>query len=415
LKLPLIRFVRGYAAKVEHMKIVERTQRGKFARANSGKLMAGRMPLYGYSWDGASKERYVINPEQAGIVRRVFTEAAAGRTSRQIAAALSAEGVPTPAGAQLWAHTSVVRILRNPMYAGRAYAFRHVHEKRSDPGPRHQRLRTPEEWIPLPAGTVPAIVDDTLYSIIEERLTLNKQRASRNTKEPEVALLRGGYVRCGHCVRSMAVRLQRGGTYRYICVKRTSTNGRCRHRSISTRLLDAAVWNRVKGIVTQPEIVADEIARLQREDPTEADLQALDRTLLDLTRRQTNLARAVAAVDDAEAAEPLTRELSGLSERKKHLLAEREAVLARSEQWRQAEGRLRSVQEWVATLSQLVDTLDNTPRRLALDALGISVKVYGADESPRYVITAALPLPAQQPEPSGVDCQAANVFASSRG
>jgi site-specific DNA recombinase len=52
----LIRFIRGYAAKVEHMKIVERTQRGKFARANSGKLMADRMPLYGYSWDGTSKE-----------------------------------------------------------------------------------------------------------------------------------------------------------------------------------------------------------------------------------------------------------------------------------------------------------------------------------------------------------------------
>jgi site-specific DNA recombinase len=254
-----------------------------------------------------------------------------------------------------------------------------------------------------------------LYGIIEERLTLNKQRASRNTKEPEAALLRGGYVRCGHCGRSMAVRPQKGGTYRYICVKGTSTNGRCRHRSISTRLLDAAVWDRIKGIVTQPEIVAGEIARLRREDPTEADLQVLDRTLLDLTRRQANLARAVAAVDDAEAAEPLTRELTGLSVRKKQMLAEREAVLARSKQWQQAEEQLRGIQAWVVTLSQLVDKLDYATRRLALDALGIGVKVYGADESPRYVITAALPLPAQQSQASGSERRAANVFASSRG
>src|SRR5215217_5615593 len=46
----LIRFVRGYAAKVEHEKIKERTQRGKLAKVQDGKHLPGRCPPYGYRW-----------------------------------------------------------------------------------------------------------------------------------------------------------------------------------------------------------------------------------------------------------------------------------------------------------------------------------------------------------------------------
>ena len=45
----LIRFVRGYAAKVEHEKIKERTMRGQIARVESGKPTVGPRPPYGYA------------------------------------------------------------------------------------------------------------------------------------------------------------------------------------------------------------------------------------------------------------------------------------------------------------------------------------------------------------------------------
>ncbi len=44
----LIRFVRGYVAKVEHEKIRERSVRGKRARVESGRLLAGRRPISAY-------------------------------------------------------------------------------------------------------------------------------------------------------------------------------------------------------------------------------------------------------------------------------------------------------------------------------------------------------------------------------
>jgi site-specific DNA recombinase len=46
----LIRYVRGYAAKVEHEKIKERSIRGKRARIQAGKLLPGNRPRYGFHW-----------------------------------------------------------------------------------------------------------------------------------------------------------------------------------------------------------------------------------------------------------------------------------------------------------------------------------------------------------------------------
>ena len=93
----LIRFVRGYAAKVEHEKIRERTLRGVTARVKSGRPMSGARILYGYLWN-ADRTAYTPSPATAPIVRRVFAESLAGTSARIIAQRLTAEGIPTPTG-----------------------------------------------------------------------------------------------------------------------------------------------------------------------------------------------------------------------------------------------------------------------------------------------------------------------------
>src|SRR4051794_32886897 len=91
----LIRFVRGYAAKVEHEKIKERTVRGHRARVMAGKPWGARVP-YGYQWADAAKSTFVVDPVAGVIVRRIFAHVLEGRSVRAIAAELSADGVLTP-------------------------------------------------------------------------------------------------------------------------------------------------------------------------------------------------------------------------------------------------------------------------------------------------------------------------------
>jgi site-specific DNA recombinase len=46
----LVRYVRGYSARIEREKIRERSIRGRRARIEGGRLMPSNRPLYGYRW-----------------------------------------------------------------------------------------------------------------------------------------------------------------------------------------------------------------------------------------------------------------------------------------------------------------------------------------------------------------------------
>src|SRR5918911_132025 len=63
----LLQFVRGWAGKLEHAKIVERTSRGRREAARRGRLPTGTT-LYGYRYLHG-EGRCEIDPERAEIVR----------------------------------------------------------------------------------------------------------------------------------------------------------------------------------------------------------------------------------------------------------------------------------------------------------------------------------------------------------
>jgi DNA invertase Pin-like site-specific DNA recombinase len=97
----LIRFVRGYAAKVEHEKIKERTVRGRMARLASGKPLPGWRAPFGYQWATADNSELVLDPQTAPVVARIVQQALQGPSLRSIATTLTTEGVPAPTGGRI--------------------------------------------------------------------------------------------------------------------------------------------------------------------------------------------------------------------------------------------------------------------------------------------------------------------------
>src|SRR5262245_22074077 len=160
----LIRFVRGYAAKVEAEKIRERSMRGKRARIQAGKLHNHGPELYGYRRDKAAGTRTIYEPE-AAIVQQIFHWYVDDHLAfRAIVRRLNDQGIPSPAVNKIryadpdrrprWGRSQLLRILREPTYKGEAIGWRYT-----DGG----RLRPDAEWIRLPAGTAPAIVEAGLW------------------------------------------------------------------------------------------------------------------------------------------------------------------------------------------------------------------------------------------------------------
>jgi site-specific DNA recombinase len=389
----LIRFVRGYAAKVEHEKIKERSQRGKLARLQAGKPLPGPRPPYGYRYTSAAKHAYEIDPVTGPVVQRIFAAHLAGQSLRAISWMLTDEGIPTATGrAPAW-NLNVVRwILQSPCYTGRATGLRFQRTKIKGQLPR-STPRPESEHIPLPEGIFPPLVDEETFAAVGERLHRNKAQAARRNHNPEATLLRAGFIRCGYCGYAMGACQRRGG-WHYMCARSLRDRDACPRPFITANMIDTAVWTRVEAVLTKPDVIAGELARLHQEDPTTADLQTIDRALAEIVKKQSNLARALALLDDDAASAPLVAELQALSNHKRSYEAERATILTRRAAWTLAQDRLADLTRWCTGVAAKLGDLGYQERRLALEALGVSVQVFKADHTPRYIITANLPLDA---------------------
>lgn len=288
--------------------------------------------LFGYAWRNADRAALTEDPVTGPIVRRIFQSAAAGISIRRIASALTTEGVRTPTGKDRWRASTIWTILANSSYAGEARALRTRHERLKG-GKVRNSTRPVEEQVALPTGTIPSLVDPATYAAVRARLDRNKAEATRNNSNPEAALLRSGFVRCGYCGTICSVHNGPAGA-RYRCAGPSRSAYGCPCYTMQADLLDTAVWDRLTAVLTRPDIVAQEVERLRTNDPAATNLEALDRRLADITRRQERIGRAVATLDDEDAAAPLLGELKALAAQQRELQGERADLELQRVAWR---------------------------------------------------------------------------------
>lgn len=387
-----IRSARAFAAEVELAKIGERTARGRRARLDSGKPLAGRRPIYGYVWADAEKSRLAINPDTALVVREIFDRYLVGGTLRAIALDLTRRAVPTPSGqGQKWTASVVQRILSNPAYAGRYTALQRRWERPSRGQPYRCRPAAPEEQIVIP-GVAPALVSETEFAAVQTRFALNKQRAVRNNPNPERFLLRAGYVRCGVCGYALGAsspeqgRAYRANKERYVC-----GNLHCRAVTIDTARIDAQVWELVRRVLSDPDVIAKEVARQEQKGTGTLDAErgAIQRLLDDVANKQKNAANAILELGDEDAAAPVCEALRNLGERRKALEEERAVLERRATTAAEDRERFAAFGAWAQRVSANLDTLSYEEQRLALEALAVSVDVFPVHDSehPRWRVT----------------------------
>src|SRR5215213_9715457 len=263
----LLASVSSYVAAIEREKIRERTIRRKRAKAESGRVPSSGLDLYGYVKD---RERGIrtVRDDEAAVVRRIFREAADGRAIRDIARRLNADGIPAP-GARVagctgrWWTSSLHRILRDPTYKGDAAAFRSktVYQR----GKRWRRVERTrrEDWIVLPNGVTPALVDEATWDTVQQRLTTNSGAAARNEARPR--LLRG-VVRCERCGSAMMVENCKGYIY-YRCGSRYKMIGSCGAPMVRADMLEAWTWEQITAVLEHPDVVRAELERLAGANP----------------------------------------------------------------------------------------------------------------------------------------------------
>jgi DNA invertase Pin-like site-specific DNA recombinase len=235
--------------------LADKTRRGLEGRIRAGRS-AGAAP-YGYRVvrqlgpDGeVVRGLREPDPAEAGVVRRIFEDYAAGRSPRAIAKGLNEEGVPGPGGGPWFASTIRGRpargcgLLRNPVYIGRLVWNR----SRTLKDPVTGRIRRRRNVLDSLVETeVPALrlVTDELWARVQARLA---DAAAETIAERSVAAfwdrrrpkhLLTGKVVCGVCGGLFQPRgrdyLGCTAAHRYLCRNTTTV----RRTKLQARVLEA--------------------------------------------------------------------------------------------------------------------------------------------------------------------------------
>jgi site-specific DNA recombinase len=273
----------------------------------------------------------------------------------------------------------VVRdLLLRPIYTGHAVSYATRSERRLGGG-YVRRVSTAEEQVPLP-GIAPAIVSPLEAAIVAQRLSMNKAHPVRNNRSPEAALLRAGFVKCGHCGWAMNVRNpsmsagNRSASYR--CTSRTQRGHDCPQAQIAASLLDDAAWSTVVEVLRDPQIIAREVERHRQDGGLERDRAAVQKKIESFADKQSRIAKRVGDIEDEAVISPLMAELVSLAARKKAAEHELLTIDQRIADCAAEDMKVQTLTAWCQRVGSNLDDLTYSERRLALEALGVQVKVY---------------------------------------
>jgi site-specific DNA recombinase len=311
--------VQGMMAEYERAKIKERSRRGKLHAARQGAVAVLSGAPYGYCYfsarDGGGEAHYEIVFEEARVVRQVFEWVGLERCSiGEVRRRLTGQGVLTKTGKTRWDRATVWGILKNPAYKGEA-AF-----GKTKTGPLRPRLRSrrgaqavprrscssydvPEaDWITI---AVPAIVSPELFDAVQEQLAENRKRRA-SSKRGARYLLQGllvckqcGYALYGKPVSRKTSKGQKRDYAYYRCIGtdayRFGGQRICQNKQVRTDLLEEAVWEDVRALLSDPQRLEDEYQRRLKPVQKHKGWSSIEQ----LEERISKVKRAIARLLDA--------------------------------------------------------------------------------------------------------------------
>jgi site-specific DNA recombinase len=271
----LVFYIKGYAAKLDAERRRDATGRGKQAMLRNGKLPQGTgVGIYGYEWVREYKKRIPLERE-AKIARRMFEMVARGDSCFKVARTLNEERIPTKCSKK-WEAVTVSRIVRNPAYMGITY-FGQTSGKKRERRPR-------ESWYILP-DVSPAIISKGLFERTQAALARSKTLHPGKAKHE---YLLTGFAVCGYCGSPLVGSCLRGG-YRYYCCRGTyptaSRQKICDARYIRAEWLESTVWEKVKSVLCEPEVLVAEIDRQAEIEEGRISNGTIDEEIKGLSRK----------------------------------------------------------------------------------------------------------------------------------
>jgi len=274
---------------------------------------------------------YVIDEQEARVVRRIYREYLAGTTLTRICRGLEADGIKTKLGKDKW-QTSVIRnILSNEKYTGNA-----ILGKTFKPDVLSKRRYKNTGQVPMyyAENTHPAIIEKQMFDLVQEEM---KQR--KDEKVSAVGTGRytskypfSGLLICAECGHKLRRHVRRVGSGKLVpawaCSERVK-NGRavCDSHHVNEETLQrtytTAIRNMLGDIDSLMEAVKDS-ARQAIQPNNKAALQRVEQEIIEIQEQVLALhklkqQRGVSAADYAAQVKAYSEQLQALESKQAEL------------------------------------------------------------------------------------------------
>jgi len=207
----------------------------------------------------------------------MFEMVAHGDSCFKIARTLNEASVPSKAGKK-WEARTVSRIVRNSAYCGLTY-FGQTSTVNGK-----QISTPPESWTLLPDAT-PAIISKELFERTQVALARSKElHPGKATHEYPLT----GFAVCESCGSPLVGSCLRGDYRYYHCRGTYTTASRkkiCNARYIKADWLESVVWDKVKNVLSTPEVLLAEVGRQIETEQTQVSSGTLEQDIRELTRK----------------------------------------------------------------------------------------------------------------------------------
>ncbi|WP_101773822.1 recombinase family protein [Peptostreptococcus faecalis] len=256
------------------------------SKGKSGERLTS-IPPYGYRKDPEDKKKWIVDPEAAAIVQKVFSLCIDGLGPTQIAKWLQTNSVPNPsaychahelpttnkpkANPYKWTNETVSRMLERVEYLGHTVNFR---TKKQSYKSKKKIFNDPSEWA-IFENTQEPIIDESVFLIVQNI----RQSRCRPNKMGEMGMF-SGLLFCADCGATMyqcRTNYFKPEQEYYLCSTYRKDRTICNNtHSIRTMPLTEVVLQNLREAISYVTQYKDDFIR----EAAETDMRTRDKVLM---------------------------------------------------------------------------------------------------------------------------------------
>lgn len=286
----------------ESVKIRQNVKRGQRHAAKQGKTNGGIAPL---GYDINSEGRYVINKDEAKIVKKIFEMRHQGMTYTEMAEKMNEKHYKTKVGRK-FTKNSFYEILRNPKYKG-IFTY-NTSSSVSEYGkrPNRHKYKDKSEIIELD-GKIEAIVSEKLWDSVQPKKNVN-------SKKGRGKYLLSGMVKCPVCNNTYQIDTKKD--VQYLRHNKGKTD-KCRHYIRMDEVEKQVLQKTANKVFSKANLLHftenfDEISKEQSEK-THKKIQTLKCKISSLKTKYNNLVDSLSEATDKRAKDSITNKMKNIS------------------------------------------------------------------------------------------------------